>query len=131
MCDSPTGASRELFRLALRDQVQLFTSTYALRETDIHLSDKRVRRAVDAFRYLSRRSLWTVVDPTREEVVAALPATPDIAGAPIVAAARKAGVDALVTFDRRRLIRPSVADYIGAVVATPSQILKQIRAHIN
>ncbi|MCL4507707.1 MAG: hypothetical protein M1140_17060 [Chloroflexi bacterium] len=48
-----------------------------------------------------------------------------------MAAARKAGVDALVTFDRRGLIRPSVADYIGAVVATPSQILKQIKAHIN
>lgn len=57
MCDSPTGASRELFRLALRGQVQLFTSTYALRETEIHLSEKRARRAVDAFRCLSRRSL--------------------------------------------------------------------------
>ena len=128
MCDSPPGASRELFRLALRGQVQLVTSHYALQETEIHLIGKRTQRSVVAFHYISRRPHWTIIDPTREEVIAAIPTTPDIADAPIVAAAKKAGVDAPVTFDRRHLIRQSVADYIGAVVTTPDQIVKRVRA---
>ena len=128
LCDSPGGASRELFRLALRGQAQLVTSLYVLRETEIHLIEKRSPDAVRAFHYVSQRPHWTIVNPTRAEVIDALPTTPDADDAPIVAAARKAEVDALVTFDRRHLIRPAVAEYLGAVVATPDQILRQVRA---
>jgi predicted nucleic acid-binding protein len=127
MCISAKGAARELIRLAIRQQVKIVTSAYVFDETEINLTEKSPR-SLPTYRYIRSRAFWTLVEATRKEAAAAEGATPDVFDTPIVAAAKKAKVDALVTFDRKHLIRPSVADYIGAAVATPDQVLKRVRA---
>jgi predicted nucleic acid-binding protein len=127
MCYSKTGGARELMRLAIRDRVYLFVSDYVLEETATTLEEKAAHKLV-LFDYIRRRDVWHIVNADRDEVIAAMGVTTDKLDVPIVAAAKKASVDALLSFDRKHLHTRAVVDFIGAVVTTPDMILKQIQA---
>ena len=129
MSDSDKGASRELFQQALRGKVQLITSAYVLAETEARLKEKRPK-GFKAFQDITNQPIWTIVNPTREDVLAVIQSkcTPDIGDAPVVAAAKLAAVSFLVSFDRKHVILPTVADYIGAIVTTPNRIVEELRA---
>jgi hypothetical protein len=71
------------------------------------------------------------VEATRQEAQVAQGATHDLYERPIVAADKKAQVDALVTFDRKHLLQPSVAAYIGALVCRPDEALRRVRAQLK
>ena len=66
------------------------------------------------------------VRPMKRDVLAA---TKHVAlkDAPIVAAARKAKVDFLVTLDRKHLLgQPNLAKYVRAPIVTPKEVMEQL-----
>lgn len=126
-CYSKTGGARELIRLAIKGQVELYVSDYVFAETELNLAN-RVTRGLDIFRYLRTRDFWRMVIVTKPEIVAAIDAVADRFDAPIIAAAKAAKVDYLLSFDRKHLHTSAVEAFIGSPVATPETVLKTIKA---
>jgi len=113
---SPTGASRELLRESIRGNVALVLSNFVLAEAERNLMLKRP----DA-----------LADPTSEEVAEAATYTV-LKDAPIVAAARKANVDYLVSLDRKHLVSVAeVAQRSGLTVVLPEVVLDAVRQAQN
>ena len=124
---SPTGAARELIRLAVEEEIQLVISGDAITETRRNISLKAPELEPLLDRLLVALDFEVISDPGREAVreAEAYVAQKD---AFIVAAAKKADVDYVATFDRRHLIDPpEVAEKSGLRIATPGDILEEIR----
>lgn len=123
---SSTGASRELVRLAFRGRVRLVISEDVVEEAERNLSTK-CPEALYVFHQILDSVPFQVVTPSVEEVQQAASYTAN-KDAPIVAAARRAGAERLVTLDRRHLVDvPQVAEMSGLEIVLPGEILKEIR----
>ncbi len=123
---SERGHARELFVLAGQEMVQLVASDWVLEETRRNLADFAPERLV-FLDYLLTRVPLEVVTVTRRSVEAAAKRVV-LKDAPIVAAARKAKVEALVTYDRRHLLgKPDVAKYVRAKVVTPEEVIEILK----
>jgi predicted nucleic acid-binding protein len=123
---SARGHARDLFILAGQEVLQLVVSDWVLEETRRNLADFAPERVVFLDYLLARLPLETVTVTRRSVQAAARHVV--LKDAPIVAAARKAKVDALVTYDRKHLLgKPEIAKYIGAVVVTPEDAVKALR----
>lgn len=125
-CYSQTGASFEIFRLAINEVVQLITSEYVLEETRRNLADKSPQ---DLPRFSNfRESIgFEIASPSKQEVLEAAQYT-DVKDSPIVAAARHAGVDYLVSLDRRHLIgQATVIERSGISILLPEDMLRVLR----
>lgn len=123
---SSTGASREIIRFALRKQVRLVISKDVMEEAERNLTAKHPEALVVFHRILDSLP-FQIVTPTPEEVQQAgsYTATKD---APIVAAAKRAGADKLVSLDRRHLVDvPEVAKRSGLKIVLPEEALREIR----
>ncbi|MCW5858216.1 MAG: PIN domain-containing protein, partial [Caldilineales bacterium] len=119
---SATGASRELFRLAQMSVLQLVVSEVVLEEVRRNLKAK-APTVVPLFESLLQAVPHTVVDANEAEVrqVAQYTAHKD---APIVAAAKAAKADCLVSLDRRHLVGVSeVARCSGLRIVLPGDLL--------
>jgi predicted nucleic acid-binding protein len=124
---SERSHARELFVLAGQESVQLVVSDWVLEETRRNLAYFAPERVV-FLDYLLARVPLEVVTVTRRSVQAAVKRVV-LKDAPIVAAARKAKVEALVTYDRKHLLgKPEVAKYIGAKVVTPEEAVKLLQS---
>lgn len=126
-CASATGASREIIRYALRNQVDVVISELALQEVERNLAAKRPQ-ALPFFEILQEAIPFEIVEPTKSEV---LQMQPYIAfkDAPILAAAKKAAVYCLVTLDRRHMIaeRNTIEQRTGVKILLPSECLEFLR----
>lgn len=126
-CSSATGASREIIRYALRNQVDVVISELALEEAERNLAAKRPQ-ALPFFDILRDAIPFEIVEPTKVEV---LQMQPYIAfkDAPILAAAQKANVYCLVTLDRQHMIavRNEIEQQTGVKVLLPSECLEVLR----
>ena len=123
---SSTGASREIIRLAFRRQVQLVISEDVVEEAERNLAAKRPD-ALAVLHHILDSVPFQIVAPTTGEVqqAASFAVNKD---APIVAAAKKAGADKLVTLDRRRRVDvPEVAERSGLSIVLPEEVLGEIR----
>jgi predicted nucleic acid-binding protein len=125
-CYSSTGGARELIRLAIKGKVELFVSDYVFAETEMNLADT-ASRGMPAFLYLKKRDFWNVVNATNAQVAAATGAVTDKYDAPIIAAAKAAGVDTLLSFDRKHLHTRAVEKFIDAPVLLPAAVLKRLK----
>lgn len=68
-----------------------------------------------------------VLRPTKNEVVAAAQQVA-LKDAPILAAAKKARVDLLVTLDKQHLLgKPELARYAGIEIVTPKRAFELVR----
>jgi predicted nucleic acid-binding protein len=124
---SERGHARELFILAGQEWVQLVVSDWVLEETRRNLADFAPERVV-FLDYLLTRLPLEIITVSRRSVQAAAKRVV-LKDAPIVAAARKARVEALVTYDRKHLLgKPEVAQYIRAQVVTPEGALKILQS---
>lgn len=127
---STTGASREILRLTLREQVRLVCSEFAYKEARRNLERKAPKVVSDL------ETFWDTVDfevvrPTKRQVQQAMQYTV-AKDAPIVAAAKTAQVDYLVTLDRRHLFgRPEVAEGSGLTIVLPEELLEEIREQMS
>ena len=82
---------------------------------------------LEAAQAFLKMPIWKKVAFTKEELLMALFVCPDPDDAPILAAAKKAKVDALVSFDRKHLHTKAVEAYIGAPVITAGDALKLLQ----
>jgi putative PIN family toxin of toxin-antitoxin system len=125
-CYSQTGASFEIFRLALNEALQLITSDYVLEETRRNLAAKSAEDIVRFWDFLDLLE-FDKANPSVKDVLEAAQYT-DAKDAPVVAAARQAGADYLVSLDRRHLVgQPVVAQRAGLKIVLPEVLLREIR----
>ena len=118
-----TGSSRDLLREAIRGNLKIVVSQHVLEEAERNLSQK-APEALPAFRELLTLVAAEVAEkPTLEELKRAATYT-NLKDAPIVAAAAKAKVDYLVTWDRKHFIDdPKVAGKSGLMILTPDKLM--------
>lgn len=123
---SSKGAARELLHLSIQGKVWIVVSQDVLDETRRNIAAKAAEM-LDVYDLL-----LTILDfemcpvPSLSEVREAekYVASKD---APIVAAAKKARVDYLITFDKRHLLgNPALASYMGIEILTPKEGLAHI-----
>ena len=123
---SETGASREIIRQAIRGEIQLVSSQLAFEEARRNLQEKapEVASELENFREVVE---FEMVRPTKREVLEAMEYTA-AKDAPIIAAARRAQVDYLVSLDRQHLVEvPEVAERSGLMIVLPGDFLKEAR----
>lgn len=123
---SRTGASRELFRLAQAGLLQMVVSEIVLEEVRRNLNAK-APEVVALFEDLLQAVPHTVVDATEAQVREAALYTV-AKDAPIVAAAKAARVDCLVSLDRQHLVGVlHVAGQSGLRILLPGDLLEQLK----
>ena len=125
---SAQGFSRDLILLAAveQPQVRLVVSDDVLEETRRNLAYSAPDKLPTLERLFSAVP-FEVVNPAQRSVVGAARRFA-FKDAPIVAAARKARVDALVTFDAKHLLNnPAVTSYIQAPVIRPQESVELLK----
>lgn len=126
---SAKGYSRDLLILAAREEIIIVISHLVVEETRRNLTEF----APEAVPYLERlieAIPFEYVHPTKREVLSAAKHTA-LKDAPIIAAARKAQVEALVTLDKKHLLeKQDVAKYAGIKVITPKKAMGYIQKSI-
>jgi len=123
---SPTGASREIIRQSVRGQVTLVASKLVYEEVEKNLADK-APEALPAFRQFLDTVPFETVRPTKRQVLQAARYSA-FKDAPMVAAAKRARVDYLVSLDRRHLVGVrEVAQRSGLRIVLPSEFLGEVR----
>ena len=123
---SETGASREILRQAIRGAVGLVISQLVLEEARRNLQAKAPEVLTDLDR-LCEAVDFEIVRPTVRDIKAAAQyIVPK--DAPIVAAAKRAQVDFLVSLDRRHLVgQPDITQRSGLRIVLPDELLEEIR----
>ncbi|MGD2158995.1 MAG: PIN domain-containing protein [Anaerolineales bacterium] len=123
---SATGHSRDLILMAAREEITLVISHLVLAETRRNLFES----APEVLNYLDLvidNIPFESIQPTKREVIAASEFVV-LKDAPIVAAAKKAGVKFLVTLDRKHLLgKPKIAQYAGVDIVTPKEAVTVLR----
>ena len=120
---SVTGSAHDLVQAAIHGRVALVLSDYVLEETERNLLES-APRAHPAFLRLRASLPYRLSNPPKRLVVeTARVVVPK--DAPIIAAARAAGVDLVATYDRKDLLakRSEILAAFGVTVATPEEIL--------
>ncbi len=123
---SPTGASREILLLALQGRCRVVLSSVVIEEVRRNLT-RKAPEALPFFEAFLQTFPHDLIDPPEAEVrkAAAFVAFKD---APIVAAARHARVDALVSLDRQHLVGvPEAERAAGVEILLPVEALHRIR----
>ena len=129
---SSTGGARMILRLAEGDAVELVISSHILAEVEGALR----RKAPDALGYLAllldRAHCQTITNPSWEQidewksVISYLPDTS------VLAAAVAAGVDYLVTLDRKHFLEnPCLMSSPPLPVGTPGDFLEWLRRELD
>jgi hypothetical protein len=89
---------------------------------------QKAAQALPLFTQFLRAVSFEIVRPTKPEVLLAAAYT-ELKDAPIVAAAKKAHVDFLVSLDRRHLVGiESVQRHSGLTIVLPETLLSRLRA---
>ena len=122
---SSKGHARDLILMAARDEIHLVISTLVMEETRRNLADF-APEVLPALELIFASIDFDIVDPSKEEVIAAsrLVALKD---APILAAAKTAQVDFLVTLDKKHLLdRPELESYDSVLILRPADAYQRI-----
>jgi len=126
-CLSTRGASHEIIRESERGNVDLVISRLVLQEAKRNLAQK-APQAVPLFSQFLTAVSFELVRPTKQEVLQAAAYT-KLKDAPIVAAAKKAQVDFLVSLDRRHLVGIQILQKSsGLTIVLPETLLSRLRA---
>ncbi len=123
---SPTGAAREVLRLAEARLIELVVSRQVLTEADRNLTSKLPTILEDYQLLLRHLDPVIVDDPSRESVQEATRII-HRNDAPILAAAKHAAVDYLVTWNTRDFLTAKVRTWVPFPVTTPGEFLRAFR----
>lgn len=119
---SKTGYARDLLKLGVQTKVQLVISPFVLAEVERNLNAKSPNRVI-LLQFIQELLDFELVQPDQDEVMTAAVYTA-LKDAPIIAGSIKAGVDYLVTYDRKHLLdRPEVAEKSGLKIVTPDVVV--------
>ena len=121
---SPNGYARDVLTLAGEDALILVISRDVLEETERNLQ-KKAPGKIPLFTTLIALLAPEIIEALTTEEVAATAAYTALKDAPIVAAAIKAGVDYLVTYDHKDLLDPpQVAEKSGLKIVRPETVIR-------
>lgn len=124
-CYSSSGASREIISLGISGKIKLVISKHVIEEVQRNL-EKDVPQVIPTFKDFLNIVPFEVVHSTKKEVEeAALYVS--LKDAPIVASAKKAKADYLVSLDTKHLVLPKVAKNANMEIVLPGEFLKRIR----
>lgn len=128
---SSTGAARDLLKLALSGRINLVVSQLVLLEVQRNLANKAPEKIGFLLTLLETDVFQHAPALTREEILEAASYTA-LKDAAVVAAALKANVDFLVTYDRKHLINPpEVSEKSGLRIVTPDVVVQALASHDN
>lgn len=123
---STSGASREIIQRGIRGQIGLVVSELVLEETRRNLRGK-APEAIPSLEMFREAATFETIRASRGAIEQAMRYTA-AKDAPVVAAAREARVDYLVSLDRRHLVGvPHVGERSGLVIVLPGDLLKELR----
>jgi len=125
-----TGASRAVLILGELRLLKLVVCPHVLQEAERNLVKKLPEALADYRTLLAHLPLETISDPAPE---ALLPWLDIVAAkdAPIVVAAKSAGVQRLVTLDAQHLTgKPDLARAAGLLICRPGELIEEIRTAI-
>ena len=120
---SVTGASAVVLDLCESGIIQMVISRQVLVEADRNFSSK-LPRLLGRFRlFLRNLSPILVDDPSPSEIKkwASFIVSKD---APIMAAAQKAGVDFLISLDKKHFLSPKVKEHVLIKIVTPIEFIR-------
>jgi predicted nucleic acid-binding protein len=121
-----TGASREIIRLGIQEEIQLVISDFVCTEALTNLKSKapEVAHTLSAF---LQAVPFKRVRPSKEDVLAAMKYT-EFKDAPVVAAAKRAEVDYLISLDKAHLVGVTAVQVgSGLNILLPGEFLKIFR----
>jgi predicted nucleic acid-binding protein len=122
---SRTGHARDLILMAVRGEIILIVSQLVLEETRRNLAESAPERLA-ILDYVTAGIPFELIKPTKREVIAAAKRVV-LKDAPILAAARKARVDYLVTLDKKHLLgKPELTEYVRAPIITPQEAFERL-----
>ncbi|MCX6026471.1 MAG: PIN domain-containing protein [Chloroflexi bacterium] len=122
---SAQGYARDLIMRALTGDVILVVSDLVLEETRRNIAQSSPEN-LPLLEFVLASIPFEVVRARKSQVLAASKYT-ELKDAPIAAAARHAGVDLLVTLDRKHLLnKPDLAKHVGADIVTPKEAVDRL-----
>lgn len=124
---SETGAARELFRQATRDQVRLVVNQDVMDEAQRNLAKKvpQGEMLLQVLMAVVNPEIAPDPSPQLTSQVSQYIVEKDV---PVVAGALASQVDYLVTFDRQHLLRPvEVAKKSGLKIVLPEVVVEAVR----
>lgn len=125
--NSATGHSRDLMLLGASGEVDLILSDFVLEETIRNLSQLKRQPLAELEELLVNANIETV-EISRQEVLDARKLIV-VKDAPIIAAAKFAKVDMLVSLDKKHILnRPELESYINASILTPAEAFQKLKA---
>ena len=122
---SPRGNARRIILMSIRKELTAVISQLVITETERNFIEK-VPEKLHFLETIIDNIPFEFVRPTKRQVIAAAKHSA-LKDAPIVAAAKRAQVDLLVTLDKKHLLgKPELAKYIGAEIVTPKDAVDQL-----
>jgi uncharacterized protein len=123
---SAKGHSRDLLVMAARDEIVIVISEIVLEETRRSLSSYSLE-SVSFFDRIIEAIPFEYVRPTKREVIVAAKHIV-LKDAPIIAAAKKAKVDFLVTLDKKHLLgKPELVAFANILIVNPKEAVEKLR----
>lgn len=127
---SPTGAAREVLRLAEARVIELVVSRQVVIEAERNVASK-LPLLLDDHHLLLRHLAPVVVEDPPHGAAQEAARVIHRNDAPILAAARIAAVDYLVTWNTRDFLTERVRDWASFPVLTPGEFLRAFRDAIS
>ncbi|MDE3034557.1 MAG: PIN domain-containing protein [Nitrospirota bacterium] len=127
---SQTGAAREVLRLAEARLIEPVLSRQVLTEADRNIAVKLPTILDEYHGLLEHLAPMIVEDPSREAVQEAARVI-HRNDAPILAAAKQANVDFLVTWNTRDFLAAKVRTWASFPVMTPGEFLRTFREALD
>ena len=122
---SARGNARKIILMAMRKELIAVISQLVIAETELNLIEKAPEK-LHFLRIIIDSVPLEFVRPTKQQVSTAAEYSA-LKDAPIIAAARRAKADLLVTLDKKHLLgKPEIAKYIGAEIVTPKEAVDQL-----
>jgi predicted nucleic acid-binding protein len=124
---SKTGHAHDLVRISAQGDLIIVVSNFVVGEARHNLSDLKVQKLTDLDQILSKASI-EIVHVAKEEIIDAAHLIV-LKDAPILAAAKAAKVDMLVSLDKKHILgRPALEEYINAPIITPAEAFQRLMA---
>jgi len=123
---SSTGASAAIRDLGEAEELRIVLSRQVLVEADRVLLGK-FPQLIERYRRFIKNVAPELADDPSQEAVRAAAAVIDPDDAPILAAAKQARVNYLVTLNTRHFLLPAVRAFYAAPIVTPGEFLTAFR----
>jgi predicted nucleic acid-binding protein len=122
---SAKGHSRDLLIMAAKEEITLVVSQLVIDETRRNIAEVIPEKLLYLDQLLEAIP-FEYVRPSKRQVVTATKVTA-LKDASIVAAAKRAKVDFLVTLDRKHLLgKPEIAEYLDAPIVSPKEAVEAL-----